>query len=33
MSPETDDFDRPNLRENLINEAMLDVDAPGISAG
>jgi len=33
MSPKPDDFDGFYFWQNLINEAMLDVDASGISAG
>jgi hypothetical protein len=33
MGPHTNDFDSPFLVENLIDEAMLDVDAAGEGPG
>jgi len=32
MSPKSDNFDRFNVFENLINEAVLNIDAAGIGA-
>ena len=28
VSPHPDDFDSPNIEQNLIDESMLDVDSP-----
>lgn len=33
MSPHPEHFDRSLFLENLVNQAMLDVDAPRVGAG
>lgn len=33
MRPHADDFDRADFAEDLADEAMVNVDAPGIGAG
>jgi hypothetical protein len=32
MGPRTDDFYRPDIVQNLVNEAMLDIDSAGAGA-